>query len=219
MDSSVSGVGVLDKAAAVLGAVESGARTLAQLVEATGLNRATVHRLAGALAVHGLLRRDDAGRYLPGLRLIALGRAAAEALPLSVVAQPALDALRDATGESAQLYVRDGEVRVCVAAAESPHGLRTIVPLGAALDLYRGSAGKVLRAETDALDAGWAESIEEREPGVSSVSAPVWGGREVVAAISVSGPLERTSRSPGRRYAAAVVAAARQVEAAAGLGS
>lgn len=219
MDSSVSGVGVLDKAAVVLGAVESGARTLVQLVEATGLNRATVHRLAGALVVHGLLRRDDAGRYLPGLRLIALGRAAAEALPLSVVAQPALDALRDATGESAQLYVRDGEVRVCVAAAESPHGLRTIVPLGASLDLYRGSAGKVLRREAGALEAGWAESIEEREPGVSSVSAPVWSGREVVAAISVSGPLERTTRSPGQRYAGAVVAAARQVEAAAGLGS
>jgi DNA-binding IclR family transcriptional regulator len=216
VNGSVSGVGVLDKAAAVLAAVEAGARTLAQLVEATGLNRATVHRLAGALALHGLLRRDGAGRYLPGLRLIALGRAAAEALPLSVVAQPALEALRDATAESTQLYVRDGEVRVCVAAAESPHGLRTIVPLGAALDLYRGSAGKVLRAEAETLERGWAESIEEREPGVASVSAPVRDGREVVAAISVSGPLDRTTRSPGDRYAPAVVAAARRVEAAAG---
>ncbi len=58
----------------------------------------------------------------------------------------ALATLRDATGESVQLYVRDGDRRVCVAALESPHGLRTIVPLGAALPLGVGSAGRVLAA-------------------------------------------------------------------------
>jgi DNA-binding IclR family transcriptional regulator len=51
---------------------------------------------------------------------------------------------------------------------------------------------------------------------VASVSAPVRDGRQVVAAVSVSGPIERTGRDPGRRYAAAVTAAAREIEAAAG---
>ena len=136
-----SGVGVLDKAVAVLDAVSGGARTLTELVVATQLNRATAHRLAGALVVTGLLRRDAEARYLPGLRLIALGRAASQALPLSAAAQPVLEQLRDETGESAQLYVRQGEVRVCVAAAESPHGLRTIVPLGARTGPLPGVGG------------------------------------------------------------------------------
>ena len=63
---------------------------------------------------------------------------------------------------------------------------------------------------------GWVESVEEREKGVASVSAPVHdeAGR-LIAAVSVSGPIERTSRSPGRRYGAAVQAAARRVEGAA----
>jgi DNA-binding IclR family transcriptional regulator len=213
----VSSVAVLDKAMVVLGAVEAGARTLPQLVESTGLHRATAHRLAGALVAHGLLRRDEEGRYLPGLRLLALGGAAAASLPLAEVAQPVLDALRDQTGESAQLFVRDGERRVCVAAAESPHGLRTIVAVGASLDLHRGSAGHVLRGEAAVLAAGWCASVAEREPGVASVSAPVFEGDRAVAAVSVSGPIERTSRSPGERYAAAVVAAARRLEVAAGL--
>jgi DNA-binding IclR family transcriptional regulator len=47
---------------------------------------------------------------------------------------------------------------------------------------------------------------------VASVSAPVHLGGEIVAAVSVSGPIERTSRQPGRKYAAAVVAAAREIE-------
>ena len=56
---------------------------------------------------------------------------------------------------------------------------------------------------------GWAQSVAEREPGVASVSAPVRGpsGR-VVAAVSVSGPIERLTRQPGRQHAAAVVAGA-----------
>src|SRR5688500_4841856 len=111
MVTSVSGVGVLDKAALVLGALERGPLPLTGLVEATGLSRATAHRLASALADLGLVRRDGEGRFTLGWRLVALGRAAAESLPLRDAARPALEALRMATGESVQLYVRDGERR------------------------------------------------------------------------------------------------------------
>ena len=212
---SVSGVGVLDKAMVVLGALEQGPRTLAGLVDATGLSRATTHRLAAALAAHGLVRRDDDGRYSLGLRLIGLGHAAAEAVPGWLDARPALAWLQGETGESAQLFVRDGDVRVCVESLEAPHELRTIVPVGARLPLDRGSAGRILRPGALPVGPpGWVESVAERQPGVASVSAPVVdpSGR-VVAAVSVSGPIDRTSRSPGGRYGAAVVAAAARISA------
>ncbi|WP_334143392.1 IclR family transcriptional regulator, partial [Rhabdothermincola sp.] len=133
-------MGVIDKAVAVLTALESGPRSLAGLVEASGLPRATAHRLAVALETHGLVRRDEEGRFALGVRLVSLGRAAAEAIPLARAAGPALSELRDRTGESVQLYVREGDRRVCIAALESPHGLRTIVPMGASLPLGVGSA-------------------------------------------------------------------------------
>jgi DNA-binding IclR family transcriptional regulator len=204
---TVSGIGVLDKAVAVLDAVEAGPRTLAGLVQATGLSRATAHRLALALEVHGLLRRDGAGRFVPGPRLTGTD--------IGALARPALGALRDRTGESAQLYVRRGDRRLCVASLESPHGLRTIVPVGALLPLAVGSAGRILRGDPEAAARGWAQSVEERERGVASVSAPVHGPTgDVVAAVSVSGPVERTTRAPGRRYARAVVDAAAAVSGA-----
>jgi DNA-binding IclR family transcriptional regulator len=215
VDNRLSDVGVLDKAVAVLDAVADAPRSLAELVAATGLPRATAHRLAVALEAHGLLRRDGDGRFALGLRLAALGRAAAAGFPLVDLARPALERLRDGTGESVQLYVldADGRSRRCVASLDSPSELRTIVPVGAVLPLDRGSAGKVLAGAMPAR--GWLESVGEREPGVASVSAPVVGpDGAVVAAVSVSGPIQRTTRQPGRRYGAAVVGAAAEVGAA-----
>jgi len=218
VDTTVTSVGVLDKAVRLLGGLEAGPRSLADVVASTGLPRATAHRLLVALEAHGLVRRDDDGRFALGSRLVVLGRAAAGALSLGPAARPALERLRDTTGESVQLYVRDGERRVCVESLESPHGLRTIVALGASLPLDRGSAGAVLRGDPAVLARGWAESVGEREAGVASVSAPVLDAEgRVRAAVSVSGPVERTTARPGERYAGAVVAAARAVERAAGL--
>ncbi len=221
MEQSVSGVGVIDKAVCLLVALERSPSSLAELVEATGLSRATAHRLAVALEDHGFVRRDPDGRFALGVRLVALGRRAAEGLPLASAALPALRALRDETGESVQLYVREGDRRVCIAALESPHGLRTIVPMGASLPLDAGSAGRVLLGESGgSAEAGWVQSVGEREAGVASVSAPVLGeGGRPVAAVSVSGPVERISKEPGRRYGQAVAAAARRIEQTAGLGS
>jgi len=205
----------VDKAVAIVDALQAGPLGLADLAPAVGLPRATTHRLAVALECHGWVDRDAHGRFTLGQRLADLGRAADRGRRhLAEAAAPMLIALRDRTGESTQLYAVQGDHRVCVAATESPHSLRTIVAVGAALPMDRGSAAKVLAGDPESLRRGWAESVEERERGVASVSAPVIAGGGVVAAVSVSGPIERTSRQPGRRYATAVVEAALAIERA-----
>ena len=195
---------MLDKAVGILDALEAGPLHLGDLVLATGLSRATAHRLARALEQHGLVGRDGSGRFVLGPRLTRRS--------LEQVAGPVLEALRDRTGESTQLYVPRNGSRLCVVSLESPHSLRTIVSVGAVLPMGRGSAGKVLAGGPDVRRRGWAQSVEEREKGVASVSAPVYRDGAAVAAVSVSGPVERTTRSPGRRYAQAVMAAARRIE-------
>ena len=208
---SVSGVGVIDKGVLILRALVRAPLDLAALQDETGLPRATAHRLAVALELHGLVRRDPQGRFCLGFELIRLGRAAEDEFPLAEITRPILTALRDATGESVQLYVADGDGRRCVVSLESTHGLRWIVPQGALLPLDRGSAGRVLQGDD------LAESVEEREAGVASVSAAVRdrGGR-VIAALSLSGPVERLTREPGQRFGRQVADAAREVTSAVG---
>lgn len=226
-----SGVGVLDKAASVLNALESGPATLAQLVAATHLARPTAHRLAVALEFHRFVARDMQGHFVLGPRLAELSSAAGEDRLLAS-AMPVLVALRDHTKESSQLYRRQGDQRICVAAAERPMGLRDSIPAGATLSMKAGSAAQILLAweEPDRLHRGligasfnatmlsavrrrgWAQSIGERESGVASVSAPVRSSSgRVIAALSISGPIERMGRQPGRIHGPAVMAAANKL--------
>jgi DNA-binding IclR family transcriptional regulator len=226
-------VAVLDKAVAILRAVAEEPATLAELVSRTGLPRATAHRLAVALEGHRLVRRTPEGAWVPGPLLGELGRGGAD---IADLAARHLVALRDASGESAQFYVRDGASRVCVAAAERTSGLRDTVPVGARLPMTAGSAAHALLAFTPAeevtrllpsasftartlLDVrrrGWAHSVAEREPGVASLSAPVRDGSgAVLGAVSISGPVERLGRRPSPEVIGAVLDAAAAISRAA----
>ena len=218
----LSGVGVLDKSVLVLTALKTTdvGMSLSELQSATGLPRATAHRLANALGVHGFVRRDTAGRYALGFALGALGVAAQRQFPLATLARPVLEELVGTCGESVQLYVRDGDDRRCVVSLQSPHGLRWIIPEGSLYPLGLGSAGHVLAGE-ECTRGGWIESVEEREAGVASVSAPIFvnDGGDVnarrnsvtIGAVSISGPIERMTRQPGKKFGAVVVAASKTI--------
>jgi DNA-binding IclR family transcriptional regulator len=225
-----SGIGVLDKAVGLLHTIAESPCGLAELCERTELPRATAYRLAAALEVHRLLARDDEGRWTLGPAVTELAASVND--PLLAASAAVLPGLRETTGESVQLYRREGTSRVCVAAVEPAAGLRDTVPVGARLPMTAGSGAKVLLAYADATiqkavlptakftdralaevrRRGWAQSVAEREPGVASVSAPIRDrtGR-VIAAISVSGPIERLGRRPGDRHAMAVVRAGQRL--------
>lgn len=111
-----SGIGVLDKAMAVLHAVAETPCTLNDLCARTALPRATAHRLAVGLETHRLLVRDSDGLWRTGPGLGELAASASDAL-LDAAAS-VLPRLREITGESVQIYRREGTVRVCVASME-----------------------------------------------------------------------------------------------------
>ena len=222
-----SGIGVLDKAVGVLRAAAAEPCGLSELCARTGLPRATAHRLAVGLEVHGLLHRGADGRWRPGPALAELAHRGVD--PLLEAAAAVLPRLRDITGESVQLYRRDGTQRVCVAAAEPASGLRDTVPVGRRLPMTAGSGAKVLAAWADpavqrAAAAGGdvhraraarrapprvgAERGRARGGGGERVGAGPRRGGHVVAAVSVSGPVDRIGRRPGVRWAADLLAAA-----------
>ena len=198
----------MDKAFVVLNALVARPLSLSESVEATGIPRATCHRLLAALEHHGAVRRNNEGLYCLGPTLAGLGRGAAVQFPFLERAREIATEIRDRTGESVQVFIAETDGRRCVISLESPNGLRWIVPEGSLFPLARGSAGKVLSAKT--APTTWVESVEERVKGVASVSAPILDADgHVIAAISISGPLERISRTPGAKFGTVVVRGAK----------
>lgn len=219
--SAVSGIKVLDRAVAIMMAAANKPSSLNDLCETTGLPRATAHRLATALEAHRILTRTADGRWTAG-----------PALPgnrdhLIEAAGPIMEELLEETGESVQLYQLTGTTRTCVAAREPESGLHNVVPVGRQLPLTSGSAARVIaafadvevkdatfsRADVDlARNRGFSESLEEREAGLASCSAPVIDSTGAfIGVLSISGSAERFRPSPGQKFGPTLKAYAKRL--------
>lgn len=197
----------LERAAAILDAVGRSSLSASELSRRTGLSLSTAHRLGLQLAEYGFLRRTDNGAFRLGDRFV---RSA-----LENASSPALQELRDVTGETAQLWIRRGNERLCLVSADSRHELRATLPPGSRVPLPAGSSGRLLSADDDALvqlsATGWIESSGARTPGLGSVSAPVRTDEGIIAAVCLAMPLARVITSPGKDYGDIVITAARRI--------
>jgi DNA-binding IclR family transcriptional regulator len=197
----------LERAAAILDAIGRSSVSASELSRRTGLSLSTAHRLALQLADYGFLRRVDNGAFRLGDRFV---RSALENAGISVLTD-----LRDQTGETAQLWVRRGDERVCLLSVDSQQELRATIPPGARLPLPQGSSGRLLAADDNALAelaaTGYIESVGIRTPGLGSISAPVQTGEGIIAAVCLAMPLAHVTHSPGKDHGDKVIQAAKRI--------
>ena len=181
----------------------------------------TVSRQLGTLAASGLVERVPSnGRYRLGIRLVHLANALLARLDVREVARPHLVALAAATGETATLSVPGDQDAVTIDFVPGAHQVQPVSRLGRPSVAHATSAGKVmlafsgrelptgpLRAYTvntitdqrvlarqiaDVRERGWADAIEEREPGLSAIAAPIRSSRgELEAIVALQGPSSR----------------------------
>jgi IclR family transcriptional regulator, acetate operon repressor len=239
--SNPSGTQAVDRAARLLTEVVQAPDpvTFTELAAVTGLARSTASRLLLALERGRLVRRDDHGRFVPGELFVSFAWRGA-GTSLTAVAQPFLDRLAVATGETVNLGVAVGGRVEQVAQVDSTYLIGGTNWVGRPVPLHASALGKVLlaygaaalpdgplaqctdktvtgrlalRAELAAVRGrGYAVADEELEPGLAAVAAPVFrAGGAVVAALSVSAPAARMTAEP------AALAARHCVDEAAGL--
>jgi DNA-binding IclR family transcriptional regulator len=196
------GVESVERALAILGAVGGGDTwlPLREVAARTGLNKATILRIAVSLERGGFLRRRGDGAFALGPTLWRLGNHYRRSLHLDDAVPPVLEQLVADTGESCAFYVADGRARVCLFRRNSPKAARHHVEEGERLPLDRGSGGRVLQAFGGARGAaferiraeGLCSSSGERDPDIAGVAAPVFGeGNALVGSLVVSGLASR----------------------------
>lgn len=194
--------------------------TLAELSRRCQLHKTTALRIARTLAQSGYLVQREDGDWRLGPATGWLGARYQAGFDVQNVLEPALRALTLASGESAAFYVREGNVRTCLVRVEGPQALRHHARMGEGLPLDKGSPGRVILAFSGApgelyeaiRQRGFHWSIGEREQGVATISAPVFGKHwRLLGSVCVSGPASRLPQQKLEEMAKTVIAAANQL--------
>ena len=235
-----SGLGVLEKAMGLLNLVSArrGPMTFTELLHASGLPKATLHRTLATLVREGLLRHERSSKtFQLGFRLLELAHEVWSDFDLRVAAQDELVRLRDAVSECVQLCVPSGSHVVVVAsedAARGPPGVSRVgerygltshaagLAIAASLDsagqraLFDGlgpGATTRLRATLDLVRArGYAIDDGMAGAGTASIAAPVFDiEQRPVAALAVCAPADQLDPRRAHSLSSQLIAAARAI--------
>jgi DNA-binding IclR family transcriptional regulator len=215
-------IGASERATTLLDTLaEGGELGTNEIARRTGMTPSTVSRQLGTLAAAGLVERvATTGRYRLGLKIVHLANAVLARLDVRTVARPHLEELVVRTGETATLSVPGEEDAITIDFIPGSHQIQPVSRLGRPSIGHATSAGKVMlafsgrslpdgplraytpRTITDAKELaveiagvreqGWAQAIEEREPGLSAIAAPIRSSRGDLEAIAaLQGPSSR----------------------------
>lgn len=217
MRTDADRVAVIVKMVDVMDALASGDPVnLTELARKLQLPRTTVYRILQTLVDQKVLT----SHYQPGPRLIRWVSQAANAQSLEALSRPSLERLVQEFRETVSVYVRIGASRLCIVRQEGLESLRHSVQVGVPMPLHVGSAGRILLAWLTPIDRqaliaesvkstqipestplpnwtgiqaqGWAMTVGERDPILASISVPIFDEKkEVLAALSISGPRQR----------------------------
>ena len=219
-------VGAVQRAFSVLDELAEAETELGtnEIARRTGINASSVSRLLATLVAGGFVEHvPDSGRYRLGLRLLQLGNAVLGRLDLRQIARPHLQAIVEATGETATLSAPGERDAVTVDFVQSQSSVQGVARLGRPSIAHATATGKVLlacghrelpsgqlkaytaqtitqraalAAELDGIrERGYAYNFGEREDDLHAIAAPVWGSRaELAAIIGVQGPASRFGR-------------------------
>ena len=221
LTSTPTGTQSIDRAAQLLVHVlETDAPpTVGELSARSGLPKSTTSRLVGALERQGLVQREPLGGQLrPGAVLTRYARRETGEAELVELAAPSLDRLAAETGETVNLGVPAPASVELLDQRDSRHFLGSTNWVGRLVPAHGSALGKVFfawgalplpaapferLAPATALDEakldlpeirarGYATTVDELEPGLWAVAAPVRDGSgRVIAALSLSGPTVR----------------------------
>jgi hypothetical protein len=234
--ANAGGLGVLEKAMGLLNIVSArrAPMTFTELLDASALPKATLHRTLNTLVREGLLRHDAYTRtFQLGFRLLELAHEVWSDFDLRLAAQDELMALRDAVGESVQLVILSGDQLVVVASEEAARNGQLAPRVGTCLPLASSAAGKSvaahlaasrlsamlgevsveLRSELDLVRArGYAMAESAAESNSFSVAAPILDFTgQPIGAVAVTGDATRLGGGQAHGLSAPLMKATRGI--------
>ena len=141
----------VDRVMDILAALEhrEAGLTISELTATLDFPRTTIYRILNTLQHHDMVRRDEAGAYHLGRRLLTLAShvaSRASDTDIAVIGQPFLDKLATDLGEGVKLSILDQDGILVLAAAAGRREYALTVAPGQRMPIHAGAASKLLLA-------------------------------------------------------------------------
>jgi DNA-binding IclR family transcriptional regulator len=177
-----------------------------ELARRSLLHVATVDQVLPLLTEQDLVAAHDDRTFSLGLRVAIMAARFGALEQLRATARPVLSRLRDDTGETANLVIRDGDHAVYIEQAQSARALRHVGWIGRRIPLEVSASGKAFR------DGRRPQTVRDAvEEGVTAIACGVTWLSEHDAAISVTGPTTRLKGDALRAAKQLVVTASSEI--------
>lgn len=111
-----------------------------------GISLSTTYRFLATLRGKRMVCRDPSGRYTLDPRILQLQAVARGNLDVVQIARPHLERLASLSGETAQLFLLDGNEVVCTESVAGPHAVRIMPDKGKGIPLHASALGRVVLA-------------------------------------------------------------------------
>ena len=163
MSDRVQGAASFSKNIAVLQEVcdASSPPTISELMEKLNMPRPTLYRMLAALEAERFIEQDTLKRWQIGPRAMQLAANAWKNNDLRKISRPFLEQLRDQTGETIHLAIRNGFEMIYIDKVESREAVRMASTIGARVPFHSTSVGK---AFLFALDENERSEILDQIP-------------------------------------------------------
>lgn len=145
---AAAGASASEKTLLVLEAALTHSR-FTEVVEATGLAKATAHRILATLVDSQFVTVDIDGNYLPGPKILSLAGAALQRIDISAIARPYIDELVTASHCTIHLGVVNGDEIIYLVRADSDRPYLMPSRVGLSIPMHSTGIGKVVLAGRD----------------------------------------------------------------------
>lgn len=194
----------IERGIEILQLLESGPLGVTELANGTALPKTTVHRLLKTFEAHHWVECNEAKRYQLSWGILPMAKAFLTSLDVRAIAQPFMVVIRDELQQSVNLFLAQGDYRICIERVAADKPLRNDIKIGTVYPIFKGAAGKIFsaylsdRSDND-MSAGESLQIHQdgyvitrgsRVPDAASIAVPIFSfGNKLEAVMTISGPI------------------------------
>lgn len=210
----------IERGIEILKLLEAGPLGVTELANATALPKATVHRLLKTFEAHHWVEFNRAKKYQLSWGILPMAKSFLASLDVRAIAQPYMVAIRDQLQQSVNLFLAQGDYRICIERVAADKPLRHDIKIGTVYPIFKGAAGKIFGAyladfkDTDMSadessqirNDGYVVTRGNRIPDAASIAVPIFSfGNKLEAVMTISGPIGDYTEERVKEYLSVII--------------